>query len=74
MKRSKEMNSYLREQVVSMHMKDLQREAEQYRLAARCKQQPTYPVRRTLAMCGVQLMKLGMYLKQLEVRSESQPV
>jgi hypothetical protein len=68
------MYPYWSEQMIAMHHKELLRQAERDRLATIYLRHHTHPLRHSLAMCGVVLVKVGMSLKQLEARSEPQAV
>ena len=65
------MNLYVHERLVATHCQDMQREAEQYRLAARLPRKRRGVVRHAIGMLGVLLITVGTRMRQVEPRGET---
>jgi len=58
----------------NIRYQELRHEAEQQRLLAHLPVQRNSPVRHTIALCGVMLVRVGMKLKQAEMYGEPRAI
>lgn len=68
------MNMDLVTHAAEMHRQELQREAEQYRIASALPSHHHNIVRHTLVQVGVVFVRVGMKLKQAEMYREPQTI
>lgn len=62
----------MQQELVAIRLRELERSAEQYRLAAACTGERVSITRHALWTLGVLFVKVGMRLKQLEPQSAPQ--
>ena len=65
------MNLYVQEHLAAAHCRDMQHEAEQYRLIAHLPRKRRSVVRRAAGLLGVLLITVGTRMRQVEPRGEA---